>query len=434
MSLGAKTQNVVSHLNDQRPTTNDQRPTTNDQRLATTIRPWYAACHLPQEHTMDFSISDDDRLLQQSVRDFVEQQANRVWQEIESTDRLPASLLEGAREVGLLGLSIPPEYGGLGLSVVQKTLAHEMLGRGPWGLASFISVHTGIGCVGIVRFGNAQQKARYLPKMASGEWIGSFALTEPQSGSDAAALQSKAERRGDGYVLNGRKTFITNAPRAHHFVTFARTGAGISAFIVDADAPGVQIGQVFDTTGHRGSQISEVVFEDARIPAEALIGEEGQGMEYAKRCLSEGRTTLSARCVGSAQKAMELAIEYAEQRRTFGKPLIEHQALAFRLAQMSARTEASRLVVYRSAWILDQGGQAIRESSTAKYLAAEGAWQTVDDAMQIFGGYGYIHNEYMIERIWRDLRVARVYDGSSEVQQIVIAGRLRKGDLQTEWR
>jgi acyl-CoA dehydrogenase len=379
---------------------------------------------------MDFSISDDDRLLQQSVRDFVEQQANRVWQEIESTDRLPASLLEGAREVGLLGLSIPPEYGGLGLSVVQKTLAHEMLGRGPWGLASFISVHTGIGCVGIVRFGNAQQKARYLPKMASGEWIGSFALTEPQSGSDAAALQSKAERRGDGYVLNGRKTFITNAPRAHHFVTFARTGAGISAFIVDADAPGVQIGQVFDTTGHRGSQISEVVFEDARIPAEALIGEEGQGMEYAKRCLSEGRTTLSARCVGSAQKAMELAIEYAEQRRTFGKPLIEHQALAFRLAQMSARTEASRLVVYRSAWILDQGGQAIRESSTAKYLAAEGAWQTVDDAMQIFGGYGYIHNEYMIERIWRDLRVARVYDGSSEVQQMS-SPPPAQGDVQT---
>ncbi len=383
---------------------------------------------------MDFSITDDDRLLQQSVRDFAEQQGNGVWKQIEATDQLPPSLIAGARDVGLLGLSIPQEYGGLGLSVVQKTLAHEMLGRGPWGLASFISVHTGIGCVGIVRFGSPQQKARYLPKMATGEWIGSFALTEPQSGSDAAALQTKAERRGDGYVLNGRKIFITNAPKAHHFVTFARSAAGVSAFIVDADVAGVQIGQVFDTTGHRGSQIAEVVFEDARIPAEALLGEEGQGFEYAKRCLSEGRTTLSARCVGAAQKAMELALEYAEQRRTFGKPLAEHQALAFKMAQMSARTEAARLVVYRSAWILDQGGQAIRESSTAKYLAAEGAWQTVDDAMQIFGGYGYIHNEYMIERIWRDLRVARVYDGSSEVQQIVIAGRLRKGDVQTEWR
>ena len=383
---------------------------------------------------MDFSITDEDRLLQQSVREFVEQQGNGAWQQIEATAELPPSLIEGARDVGLLGLSIPQEYGGLGLSVVQKALAHEMLGRGPWGLASFISVHTGIGCVGIVRFGSRTQQARYLPKMATGEWIGSFALTEPQSGSDAAALQTRAERTGDGYALNGRKTFITNAPRAHHFFTFARTAAGVSAFIVDADAPGVHIGQVFDTTGHRGSHISEVVFEDARVPAGALVGEEGQGFEYAKRCLSEGRTTLSARCVGAAQKALELALEYAEQRRTFGKPLVEHQALAFKLAQMSARTEAARLVVYRSAWILDQGGAAIRESSTAKYLAAEGAWQTVDDAMQIFGGYGYIHREYMIERIWRDLRVARVYDGSSEVQQIVIAGRLRKGDVQTEWR
>ena len=383
---------------------------------------------------MDFSISSDDRLLQQSVRTFVETKANAVWQEIERTDTLPQHLIDGARDVGLLGLAIPQEYGGLGLTVVQKALCHEMLGRGPWGLASFISVHVGIGCVGIVRFGNAAQKQRYLPKMATGEWIGSFALTEPQSGSDAAALQTKAERQGDSYLLNGRKIFITNAPRAHHFVTFARTAAGISAFIVDADIAGVSIGQVFDTTGHRGSQISEVVFEDARIPAEALIGEEGKGMDYAKRCLSEGRTTLSARCVGSGQKAMELAVEYAEQRKTFGKPLIEHQSIAFRLAQMSARTEAARLIVYRSAWLLDQGGQAIRESSTAKYLAAEGGWQTVDDAMQIFGGYGYIKGEYMIDRLWRDLRVARVYDGSSEVQRIVIAGRLRKGDIETAWR
>jgi acyl-CoA dehydrogenase len=382
---------------------------------------------------MDFTISPDDRLLQQSVRDFVETRANGVWQEIEKTDTLPQSLLDGARDLGLLGLAIPQEYGGLGLSVVQKTLCHEMLGRGPWGLASFISVHTGIGCVGIVRFGSAAQKQRYLPKMATGEWIGSFALTEAESGSDAAGLATKAERQGDAYVLNGRKIFITNAPRAHHFVTFARAAAGISAFIVDADTPGVSIGQVFDTTGHRGSSISEVVFEDARIPAEALIGEEGKGMDYAKRCLSEGRTTLSARCVGSAQKAMELALAYAEQRKTFGKPLVEHQSIAFRLAQMSARTEAARLIVYRSAWLLDQGGQSIRESSTAKYLAAEGAWQTVDDAMQIFGGYGYIKGEYMIDRLWRDLRVARVYDGSSEVQQIVIAGRLRKGDVETAW-
>ena len=380
---------------------------------------------------MDFSISQEDRLLRGSVRDFVENEANSVWREIEETDHLPDRLVEGARDLGLLGLSIPSEYGGQELSIIQKTLVHEMLGRGPWGLASYISVHTGIGCVGIVRFGSDEQKRHYLPKMANGEWLGSFALTEPDSGSDARNMRTRADRDGDAYVLNGHKTFITNAPKAHHFFTFARTGEDVSAFIVDADTPGVTIGQVFDTLGHRGSYISEIVFENARIPASALVGEEGKGFDYAKRCLSEGRTTLAARCVGSAQKAMELALEYGEQRRTFGKPLVEHQALSFRLAQMSARTEAARLAVYRSAWLLQQGQASIRESSTAKLLAAEGAWQTVDDAMQIFGGNGYVRCEYMIDRIWRDVRVARVYDGSSEVQQMVIAGRLRKGDVET---
>jgi acyl-CoA dehydrogenase len=383
---------------------------------------------------MDFSLSDDDLALQQSVHDFVEEQANACWRDIDRTDILPPALLDAARGLGLFGLSIPAEYGGLALSVVQKALVHEMLGRGPWGLASYISVHTGIGCVGIIRFASERQKRHYLPKMASGEWLGSFALTEPGAGSDAGNLQTRAERRGDGWVLNGHKTFITNAPHAHHFFVFARTDKGITAFIVDAESPGVQIGQVFNTLGHQGSRISEIVFDDCRIPAEALVGTEGQGFEYAKRTLSEGRTTLAARCVGASQKAMELALAYAEQRQTFGKPLVEHQTIAFRLAQMSARTEAARLLVYRSAWLLDRGQPAIRESSTAKLVAGESLWQTVDDAVQIHGGNGYIRGEYMVERIWRDARIVRVYDGSSEVQQIVIAGRLRKGDLQTSWR
>lgn len=380
---------------------------------------------------MDFAIRSEDRLLAEAVRSFVEEAVNPRWREIDREDRLPAEIIEGARRLGLFGLSVPPEYGGLGLSVLQKALVHEQLGRGPWGLASFISVHTGIGCVGIVRFGSQEQKDRYLPRMARGEWLGSFALTEPEAGSDAGALSTRAVRVGDEYVLNGRKIFITNAPLAHQFFLFARSEKGISAFLVDRDSPGLSIGSVFDTLGHRGSQISEVVLEDCRVPASALVGEEGKGFEYAKRTLAEGRTTLAARCVGAAQKALELALEYAEQRHTFGKPLIEHQSIAFRLAKMSARTEAARLLVYRSAWLLDRGEPAIRESSTAKLVAAEGAWRTVDDAMQIFGGSGYVRGECMIERIWRDVRVARVYDGSSEVQQIVIAQRLRKGDVET---
>lgn len=377
---------------------------------------------------MDFSLSDDDKLLQQSVHDFVEDQANSVWRDIDRNDELPSSLLDGARELGLFGVSIPQEYGGLGLSVFQKALMHEMLGRGPWGLASYISVHTGIGCVGIVKFGNEEQKKRYLPKMAAGEWLGSFALTEPGAGSDAGNLQTRAERKGDSYILNGHKTFITNAPNAHQLFLFARTDKGITAFIVDTDSPGLQIGQVFDTLGHQGSRISEVILEDCRIPKEALVGEEGQGFEYAKRTLAEGRTGLGARCVGAAQKAMELALEYAEDRVTFGKKLADHQTIAFRLAQMSARTDAARLLVYRSAWLLDRGSPAIRESSIAKLVGAENGWQSVDDALQIFGGNSYVRGEYMIDRIWRDMRVARIYDGSSEVQQIVIAQRLRKRD------
>lgn len=382
---------------------------------------------------MDFTITEEERLLQQSVRDFVEKVANPRWREIEKTAEVPDDIVEAAKELGLMGLSIPEEYGGLGLNVVKKALCHEMFGRGPWAVGTYISVHTGIGCVGIVRFGSDAQKKKYLPKMATGEWIGSFALTEPGAGSDAGALQSTAVKKGDEWILNGTKTFITNAPKAHHFMVFAKSERGISAFIVDRNRPGLSIGQVFDTIGHRGSRPAEVVMEDCRVPLDALIGEEGKGFDYAKRCLAEGRTTLSARCVGTAQKAMELALEYGAQRKTFGQPLVEHQALAFRFAQMSARTEAARLCVYRSAWLLDKGEPAIRESSTAKLVAGEWSWQTVDECMQIFGGNGYILGEYEIERMWRDLRVARVYDGSSEVQQIVIAGRLRKGDVQTAW-
>ncbi|HYD48918.1 MAG TPA: acyl-CoA dehydrogenase family protein [Terriglobales bacterium] len=380
---------------------------------------------------MDFTLSADDLMLRQSVRDFIEEQANSCWQQIEKTDELPDALVEGARSLGLFGLSVPQEYGGLGLSVLQKAVVHEQIGRGPWGLASYISVHTGIGCVGIIKFGSAAQKQHYLPKMATGEWLGSFALTEPEAGSDAGALQTRAERRGDHYILNGRKTFITNAPKAHQYFLFARTDHGISAFLVERESPGMKVGSIFDTEGHRGSRISELVMEDCRIPADALVGEEGRGFDYAKRTLAEGRTTLAARCVGAAQKALELALEYAEQRVTFGKPLAEHQSIAFRLAQMSAKVEAARLLVYRSAWLLDRGEAAIRESSTAKLVAAENAWNVVDEAVQIFGGNSYIRSEYMIDRLWRDVRVARIYDGSSEVQQIVIAQRLRRGDVET---
>ncbi len=382
---------------------------------------------------MDLSLNEEHRALRESVRRFVEDTVNPVWQEIDRTDRLPAAVLDGAREMGLFGMAIPPEYGGLGFGVLQKALVHEMLGRGPWGLASYISVHTGIGCTGLVLFGSEEQKRHYLPKMATGEWLGCFGLTEPQSGSDAGNMQTRARRVGDDWVLDGQKVFITNAPYAHHCMVFARADDGITAFLVDTDNPGFKIGQIFETLGHQGSAICELSLEDCRVPAFAVVGEVGRGFDIAKRVLAEGRTMLGARSVGSGQKALELALEYGESRQTFGKPLLDHQALAFRVAQMATRTDAARGLVYRSAWLLDQGKSAVRESSTAKLFAGEAVWQTVDDAIQMLGGYGYIRGEYMLERIWRDSRVVRVYDGSSEVQQIVITQRLRKGEVESAW-
>ncbi len=382
---------------------------------------------------MDLSLNEEHRALRESVRRFVEDTVNPVWQEIDRTDRLPAAVLDGAREMGLFGMAIPPEYGGLGFGVLQKALVHEMLGRGPWGLASYISVHTGIGCTGLVLFGSEEQKRHYLPKMATGEWLGCFGLTEPQSGSDAGNIQTRARRVGDDWVLDGQKVFITNAPYAHHCMVFARADDGITAFLVDTDNPGFKIGQIFETLGHQGSAICELSLEDCRVPAFAVVGEVGRGFDIAKRVLAEGRTMLGARSVGSGQKALELALEYGESRQTFGKPLLDHQALAFRVAQMATRTDAARGLVYRSAWLLDQGKSAVRESSTAKLFAGEAVWQTVDDAIQMLGGYGYIRGEYMLERIWRDSRVVRVYDGSSEVQQIVITQRLRKGEVESAW-
>ena len=269
--------------------------------------------------------------------------------------------------------------------------------------------------------------------MAAGEWIGSFALTEPDAGSDAGALQTRAERKGDEWVLNGRKTFITNAPKAHHFLVFARSDKGISAFIVDRETPGVRIGQVFDTIGHSGSQPAEVVIEDCAHPADALVGEEGKGFDYAKRDAlrrpyDARRALRRRRAEGDGARAR---VRASSARRSASRSPIIRRCLPPGADERAHRSGAPG--VYRSAWLLDQGKPAIRESSTAKLLGGEWSWQTVDDAVQIFGGNGYIRGEYMIERIWRDLRVARVYDGSSEVQQIVIAQQLRKGDLQTAW-
>ena len=383
---------------------------------------------------MDFSFTEEMRALRDTVARFVEQDVLPHVQVMEEEDRIPESIFAAAKEIGLFGLAIPEKFGGLGLKTAERAVVQEMLGRGPWSVASFFSVHTGIGCVAISKFGSPEQQEKYLPDMAAGDRIGAFALTEPGAGSDAGNLKTRAVRDGDEWILNGTKHFITNAPEADIFTVFARTNdqpgtRGVSTFIVEKDSPGLRIGQVYNTIGHRGSQISEVLFEDCRVPDANMIGEEGGGFRNAYGALNVGRTLLSARCIGSAQRALELATDYALTRETFGKPLIDHQQIAFWLAEMNARIDAGRMLVYRAAWRIDQGLDAVRAASAAKYYCAETAWEVVDRAVQIFGGISYIKGETEIERLWRDVRIVRVYDGSSEIQQRVLASRLRKGNL-----
>lgn len=384
---------------------------------------------------MQIAFTSEMLALRDTVRRYVAETVMPHVDVMEKEDRIPEPVLDAAREIGLFAMTVPQEYGGLGLSCLERAVIHENLGRGPWGVASFFSVHTGIGCVGLAKFGSDELRRRFLPAMAEGTMIGAFALTEPEAGSDAGALRTTAVRDGDEWVINGVKHFITNAPVADLFTVYARSNdqpgtKGVSAFVVEADRPGVRIGQIYDTLGHRGSQISEVIFEDCLIPADHLIGKEGEGFKNAFAALNVGRTTLAARCVGAAQRAIELATDYAQTRQTFGKPLIDHQQIATWLADASARVDAARLLVYRSAWRIDNELDAVRAASAAKYFAAETAWDVIDRAMQIFGGIGYIRGETEIERIWRDVRVVRVYDGSSEIQQRIIASRLNRGDLE----
>ncbi len=384
---------------------------------------------------MDFRYTDEMRSLRDTVRKFVSDTVMPHVATIEADDVIPDEIFDAARELGLFGMTVPEEYGGLGLSTQEKAIIHEMLGRGPWGVASYFSVHTGIGCVALARFGSDEQKKKYLPPMADGSIICAFALTEPEAGSDAGALKTTAVRDGNEWVLNGTKHFITNAPVADLFTVFARTNdsggsKGVSTFLVERESPGLSIGQIYDTIGHRGSRISEILFEDVRVPAANMIGAEGQGFKNAFAALNVGRTMLSARCVGAAQRGLELATEYAQERKTFGKALMDHQQIGFWLAQMNAEIDAGRGLVYRSAWRIDEGLDAARAASTAKAFCAEMGWKAIDRAVQIFGGVAYIKGETEIERLWRDFRVVRVYDGSTEIQKIIIGRQLAKGMLE----
>jgi acyl-CoA dehydrogenase len=379
---------------------------------------------------MDFTLPEEIVSLRRIVREFVQNEVEPIAQEIEENNEIPPRIIRMAKEMGLFGLSIPEEYGGLGLSMVGKCSIYEELGKTHNGFTTLIGAHNGIGSVGIVEMGNEEQKRRYLPRMATGEWIGAFALTEPNAGSHAANLKTTAVRKGDRYILNGSKHYITNAKDAHVFTVMAVTDAskgpkGITSFIVEKDFPGFSVGKTEKKMGLRGSHSCELFFEDMEVPVENRLGEEGEGYVNALKILANGRAGLAARNLGSCQYLLDKSVQYAMERIQFGKPIIEQQAVMHMLADMAMEIEALRSLTYRVAWMTDQKMNVIKEAAMVKLYGSEVYNRVADKAVQIHGGLGYIA-EYPIERFYRDARITRIYEGTSEIQRNIIGAQLIK--------
>jgi acyl-CoA dehydrogenase len=379
---------------------------------------------------MNFELSDDIKLLKSTVSDFVYNEVDPYANQIEENDEIPKKIMEMSKEMGLFGLSIPEEYGGLGIGMVGKCAVYEEVGKTINGYTTVIGGHNAIGTVGIVEMGTEEQKKKYLPKLASGEYIGAFALTEPDAGSDASNLKTTAVRKGDKYILNGSKHYITNASIASVFTVMAVTDPskgpkGITSFIVEKDFPGLKIGKKEKKMGLHGAQSFELFFEDCEVPVSNVLGEEGQGYVNALKILANGRAGLAARNLGSCIKLLELTLDFAMERKQFGKPIFEQQVIQHYLAEMDLDIETLRSITYRVAWMVDQGMNVIKEAAMVKLLGSEVYCRIADKAVQIHGGLGYMQ-DYPIERYYRDARITRIYEGTSEIQKNIIAAQLRK--------
>ena len=375
-------------------------------------------------------LTNDIEQLKQGIRDFIENEVEPHANLIEESDEIPQSILDKSKEMGLFALSIPEEYGGLGIGMLGKCAVLEEVGRTINGYTTVIGGHTGIGSVGIVELANEEQKQKYLPKMASGEYIGAFALTEPSAGSHAHNLKTTAVKKGERYILNGSKCYITNAGLADVFTVMAVTDPskgpkGITSFIVEKDFPGFQLGNKEKKMGLHGSHTWEIFFEDCEVPVENVLGEEGQGYVNALKILANGRAAMAARNLGSADKLLDMSLEYAHMRIQFDKPIFEQQIIQHYLAEMATEIEALRAFTYHVANLVDQGKNVIKEAAMVKLLGSETYGRVADKAVQIHGGMGYI-SEYPIERYYRDARITRIYEGTSEIQKNIIAAQLHR--------
>ena len=331
-------------------------------------------------------------------------------------------------ELGFLGMLVPEAYGGSETGAVAYAVALEEIAAGDGPCSTIMSVHSSVGCVPILNYGTEEQKERFLPKLASGEWIGGFALTEPQAGSDASNLKTRARRDGDHYVIDGAKQFITSGRNGNLIIVFAVTDPdagkkGISAFLVPTDTPGYEVVRVEEKLGLHSSDTCQIAFSALRIPVENRLGAEGEGYRIALSNLEGGRIGIASQSVGMARAAFEAARDYARERTAFGSPIIDHQAVAFRLADMATRIEVARQMVLHAAQLKEEGMPCLTEASMAKLFASEMAEKVCSDAIQIHGGYGYMA-DYPVERIYRDVRICQIYEGTSDVQRIVIARNL----------
>lgn len=374
--------------------------------------------------------NEDHESIREMARDFAEKTLAPIAADIDKNDAFPADVVKIMADMGFLGMKIPEEYGGMGLDMRSYVSVMEEVARKSATATLYISSANSLSTAPIAISGTEEQKKKYLPGVASGETIIAFGLTEPGAGSDAASLTTKAVKDGDDYVLNGRKCFITFAPVADYTIVYAKTtpekGAkGITAFIVDMKLPGVSAGKHEDKMGQRGVPVSDVVLEDARVSKDCVLGEVDLGFINAMKTLSVGRVGVASMSLGIAQEAIDLAINHTKTRVQFGKPLAKNQALQFIMADMETELNAARLLTYNAAWLMDNGQDATKAASIAKYFATEAAFDIVNKSLQLHGGYGY-SKEYEIERLYRDIRVTSIYEGSSQVQQMVIAGQLLK--------
>ena len=379
---------------------------------------------------MNFTLSEELVEMKKMIKQFVDETVDPKADLIERDDRIPEEIMQLSRDMGLFGLSIPEQYGGLGLDMVGKCAIYEELGRTHNGYTTIIGAHTGIGSVGIVELGNERQKQKYLPEMARGELIGAFALTEPQAGSNAAAIKTRAIRKGDRFLLNGSKHYITNASIAGVFTVMAVTnpaeGAkGITSFLVEQSTKRMVIGKKEKKMGLRGSHSFEIFFEDCEVPVENILGQEGMGYVNALKILANGRVGLAARNLGSSQKLLDLSVQYAFERNQFGKPIFEQQIIQHYLAEMALDIESLRALTYKVAWMVDQGENVVKEAAMCKLQGSEVFNRVADKAVQIHGGLGYMKG-YPIERFYRDARITKIYEGTSEIQKNIIAAQIKK--------